>query len=65
MTLGEKLKLSRNRMGLSQEVLAQKLSRRSLLELIEATDLLMNSIKLNANHNLTVTALCTRLRKAI
>lgn len=45
--------------------LAQKLSRRSLLELIEATDSLMNSIKLNANHNLTVTALCTRLRKAI
>ncbi len=45
--------------------LAQKLSRRSLLELIEATDSLMNSIKLNANHNLTVTALCTKLRKAL
>ena len=44
--------------------LSQKLSRRSLLELIEATDSLMNSIKLNANHNLTVTALCTKLRKA-
>ncbi|MBQ2973579.1 MAG: hypothetical protein IJE19_04425 [Clostridia bacterium] len=51
--------------GTLPSVLAQKLSRRSLLELIEATDLLMNSIKLNANHNLTVTALCTRLRKAI
>lgn len=45
--------------------LAQKLSRRSLLELIEATDSLMASIKLNANHNLTVTALCTKLRKAV
>ncbi len=45
--------------------LAQKLSRRSLLELIENTDILMNSIRLNANHNLTVTALCTRLRRAV
>lgn len=45
--------------------LSQRLSRRSLLELIEATDSLMESIKLNANHNLMVTALCTKLRKAV
>lgn len=45
--------------------LAQKLSRRSLLELIEAADSIMNSIKLNANHNLTVTALCTKFRRAV
>ncbi|MBQ2846830.1 MAG: hypothetical protein IJE74_01050 [Clostridia bacterium] len=45
--------------------IAPKLSRRSLLELIEATDLLINSVKLNANHNLMVTALCTKLRKAV
>ncbi len=51
--------------GTLPSALAQKLSRRSLLELIEACDSLMNSIKLNANHNLTVTALCTRLRKAV
>ncbi len=42
--------------------LSSKLSRRSLLELIEASDSLMNSLKLNANHNLMVTALCTKLR---
>lgn len=42
--------------------LSSKLSRRSLLELIEASDNLMNSLKLNANHNLMVTALCTKLR---
>lgn len=53
-----------NEFGDLTATLAQKLSRRSLLELIEATDSLMNSIKLNANHNLTVTALCTKLRKA-
>lgn len=42
--------------------LSSKLSRRSLLELIEASDSLMNSLKLNANHNLMVTAVCTKLR---
>lgn len=42
-----------------------KLSRRALLSLIESTDTIMNSIRLNANHNLTVTALCTKLRKAV
>lgn len=45
--------------------LAPKLSRRALLALIENTDSLMESVRLNANHNLMVTALCTRLRKAI
>lgn len=45
--------------------IAPKLSRRSLLALIENTDSLMNAIKLNANHNLTVTALCTKLRRAV
>lgn len=45
--------------------IAPKLSRRALLALIESTDALMNSINLNANHNLTVTALCTKLRKAV
>ncbi|MBQ8014732.1 MAG: hypothetical protein IJ264_00940 [Clostridia bacterium] len=45
--------------------LAAKLSRRSLLSLTECTDSLMNSIKLNANHNLMVTALCTKIRRAI
>lgn len=44
--------------------LSSKLSRRSLLELIETSENLMNSLKLNANHNLMVTALCTKLRKA-
>ncbi|MBQ3044421.1 MAG: ATP-binding protein [Clostridia bacterium] len=42
--------------------LSSKLTRRSLLELIEASDSLMNSLKLNANHNLMVTAVCTKLR---
>lgn len=51
--------------GITPSELSQKLSRRSLLELIEATDSLMESIKLNANHNLMVTALCTKLRKAL
>ncbi len=45
--------------------LAAGLSRRSLLGLIESTDSLMNSIKLNANHNLMVTALCTKIRRAV
>ena len=45
--------------------LSQKLSRRSLLELIEASDEIMGSMKLNANHNLTVTALCTKFRRAV
>lgn len=44
--------------------LSSKLSRRSLLALIDATDSLMAAQQLNANHNLMVTALCTRLRRA-
>ena len=42
--------------------LSSKLSRRSLLELIDASEGLINSLKLNANHNLMVTAICTKLR---
>lgn len=44
--------------------LSAKLSRRSLLALIETADALMSSMQLNANHSLMVTALCTKLRKA-
>lgn len=44
--------------------LSSKLSRRSLLALIETVDALMSSMQLNANHSLMVTALCTKLRKA-
>lgn len=44
--------------------LAPKLSRRALLSLIETADTLMSSLQLNANHNLMVTALCTKLRRA-
>lgn len=44
--------------------IAPKLSRRAFLALIECTDSLMNSIKLNANHNLMVTAVCTKMRSA-
>lgn len=43
--------------------LALKISGRSLLALSEALNGLMNSVQMNANHNLTVTALCTVLRK--
>ncbi len=53
-----------NEFGDLPATLAPKLSRRSLLSLIETTDTLMTSQKLNANHNLMVTALCTKLRKA-
>lgn len=52
-------------LGFVAAEIAPKLSRRALLSLIESTDTLINSIKLNANHNLTVTALCTKLRKAV
>lgn len=54
-----------NEFGSVSAELSQRLSRRSLLELIEATDRIMNSIKLNANHNLTVTSLCTEFRRAV
>lgn len=54
-----------NEFGASAAEIAPKLSRRALLSLIESTDVLINSIKLNANHNLMVTALCTKLRKAV
>lgn len=52
-------------LGSAAAEIAPKLSRRALLSLIESTDTLINSLKLNANHNLTVTALCTKLRKAV
>lgn len=51
--------------GATAAQIAPKLTRRSLLALIENTDSLMNAIKLNANHNLTVTAVCTKLRGAV
>ena len=44
--------------------IAHRLSRNALLALIDCTDGLMKSIQLNANHNLMITALCTKLRKA-
>ncbi len=55
---------SDNEFGDLPATIAPKLSRNSLLSLIETTDTLINSQKLNANHNLMVTALCTKLRKA-
>lgn len=51
--------------GATAAQIAPKLTRRSLLALIENTDSLMNAIKLNANHNLMVTAICTKLRSAV
>lgn len=53
-----------NEFGSLPGELAPKLSRRALLSLIDCTDSLMRSLQLNANHNLMVTALCTKLRKA-
>lgn len=53
-----------NEFGTLPDELAPRLSRRALLSLIDCTDSLMKSIQLNANHNLMVTALCTKLRKA-
>ncbi len=47
--------------GTVPQELASKLSSRALLKLVENTDELMNAISLNANHNLTVTRLCTLL----
>ncbi len=46
------------------EKLSSKLSRRALLEASECVDTLLGSIRQNANHNLTVTRLCTLLRRA-
>lgn len=45
--------------------LALKLSRRALTDLVDACDRLMASVRMNANHNLMLTALCTTLRKAV
>lgn len=53
-----------NEFGTLPDELAPRLSRRALLSLIDCTGSLMKSIQLNANHNLMVTALCTKLRKA-
>ncbi len=50
--------------GETAKELAHKLSRNSLLALIESTDALMEAVRLNANHNLMVTAVCTKLRRA-
>lgn len=50
--------------GATAKELARKLSRNALLALIESTDALMESARLNANHNLMVTAVCTKLRSA-
>lgn len=50
--------------GETAKELARKLSRNSLLALIESVDALMEAVRLNANHNLMVTAVCTKLRKA-
>ena len=47
--------------GTVPQELASKLSSRALLKLVENTDELMKAISLNANHNLTVTRLCTLL----
>lgn len=45
--------------------LALRLSRRALTDLVDACDKLMASVRMNANHNLMLTALCTTLRKAV
>ncbi len=47
--------------GTVPQELASKLSSRALLKLVENTDELMKAVSLNANHNLTVTRLCTLL----
>lgn len=47
--------------GTVPQELASKLSSRALLKLVENTDELMRAISLNANHNLTITRLCTLL----
>ena len=47
--------------GTVPQELASKLSSRALLKLVENTDELMKAISLNANHNITVTRLCTLL----
>lgn len=44
--------------------LARRLGRRSLLALSERCGELSEAIRLNANHNLTVTAICVKLRAA-
>ena len=51
--------------GTLPEELARKLSRRALPDLIDACDKLMASLRMNANHNLMLTSLCTTLRKAV
>ena len=51
--------------GALPEELARKLSRRALPDLIEGCDRLMASLRMNANHNLMLTSLCTTLRKAV
>lgn len=47
------------------ERISAKLTKRSLLEASEVIDGLLDSIRQNANHNLTVTRLCTLLRRAV
>lgn len=47
------------------EKVSAKLTKRSLLEASQVIDGLIDSIRQNANHNLTVTRLCTLLRRAV
>lgn len=54
-----------NEFGAIPGELALKLSRRALTDLVDACDRLMASVRMNANHNLMLTALCTTLRKAV
>lgn len=54
-----------NEFGSLPAKLAKKISSRALPRLIDACDSLMRSTRMNANHNLMLTALCTTLRKAV
>lgn len=54
-----------NEFGNLPTELASRLSGRALLDLCETVNSLMASLRMNANHNLMVTALCTSLRKAV
>ncbi|MBQ4626922.1 MAG: hypothetical protein IJB45_06710 [Clostridia bacterium] len=50
--------------GSIPQELASKLSSRALLSLVESIDEISGALLLNANHNLTVTRLCTLLRRS-
>ncbi len=51
--------------GTVPQELSTRLSARALLNLVESIDEVLNALLLNANHNLTVTRLCTLLRRAV